>query len=78
VTKGETVVFSFTFHVCRTWTGFGRSKNDVISERGSEGGWRKLHNDELHNLYSSLNTVTIISEKTRWVEHVKYTRERKK
>jgi hypothetical protein len=32
-------------------------KNYVISERGSEGGWRKLYNDELHNLYSSLNIV---------------------
>jgi hypothetical protein len=61
---GNHSFFPFTFHVCRTWTGVGRSKNDVISERGSEGGWRKLHNDELHNLYSSLKTVTIISEKT--------------
>jgi hypothetical protein len=24
------------------------------------GGWRKLHNDELHNLYSSLNIIRII------------------
>jgi hypothetical protein len=49
-------------------------KNDVISDKRSEGGWRKLHNDELHNLYSSLNIVTIISKKTRWAEHVKYMR----
>jgi hypothetical protein len=23
-------------------------------------GWRKLHNEELHNLYSSLSTITIV------------------
>jgi hypothetical protein len=28
-------------------------------------------------LYSSLKTVTIISEETRWVEHVKYTKEKR-
>jgi hypothetical protein len=30
-----------------------------------------LHNDELHNLYSSLNIVRLIkSRRMRWVEHV--------
>jgi len=24
------------------------------------GGWRKLHNEELHNLYTSLNIVRMI------------------
>jgi hypothetical protein len=24
-------------------------------KREEDGSWRKLHNDELHNLYSSLN-----------------------
>jgi hypothetical protein len=24
------------------------------------GGWRKLHNEELHDLYSSLNIIRII------------------
>jgi hypothetical protein len=24
------------------------------------GGWRKLHNEELHNLYSSLSIITMI------------------
>jgi hypothetical protein len=35
------------------------------------GGWRKLHNEELHNLYSSSNIIRIIqSRRMRWVGHV--------
>jgi hypothetical protein len=31
----------------------------------------ELHNDELHNLYSSLNIVTVIkSRRMRWAGHV--------
>jgi hypothetical protein len=33
--------------------------------------WRKLHNDELHSLYSSLNNVRVIkSRRVRWAGHV--------
>jgi hypothetical protein len=39
--------------------------------RGEDGSWRKLHNDELHNLYSSPNIVRVIkSRRMRWAEHV--------
>jgi hypothetical protein len=32
------------------------------------GSWRKLHNEELQNLYSSPNVINIIkSKKMRWV-----------
>jgi hypothetical protein len=35
------------------------------------GGWRKLHNEELHNLYSSPSIIRIIkSRMMRWAEHV--------
>jgi hypothetical protein len=35
------------------------------------GGWRKLHNKELHNLYSSPIIIRIIkSRRMRWVGHV--------
>jgi hypothetical protein len=32
------------------------------------GGWRKLHNEELHNLYSSRNRIRMI--KSRWMRWV--------
>jgi hypothetical protein len=40
-------------------------------KREEDGSWRKLHNDELHGLYSSLNIVRVIkSRRMRWVGHV--------
>jgi hypothetical protein len=30
-------------------------------KRDEDGTWRKLHNDELHSLYSSLNIVKVIT-----------------
>jgi hypothetical protein len=38
---------------------------------GVTGGWRKLHNEELHNLYSSPSIIRIIkSRRMRWTGHV--------
>jgi hypothetical protein len=35
------------------------------------GGWRKLHDEELHNLYSSTSIIRIIkSRRMRWAGHV--------
>jgi hypothetical protein len=40
-------------------------------KRGEDKSWRKLHNDELHSLYSSPNIVMAIkSRRMRWAEHV--------
>jgi hypothetical protein len=40
-------------------------------KREEDGSWRKLHNDELHSLYSSPNIVRVIkSRRLRWVGHV--------
>jgi hypothetical protein len=34
---------------------------------GVTGGWKKLHNEELHNLYSSPSIIRIIkSRRMRW------------
>jgi hypothetical protein len=40
-------------------------------KREEDGSWRKLHNDELHNLYSLPNIVRVIKSRgMRWVGHV--------
>jgi hypothetical protein len=40
-------------------------------KRDEDGSWRKLHNDELHSLYSSPNIVSVIkSRRMRWAGHV--------
>jgi hypothetical protein len=40
-------------------------------KREEDGSWRKLHNDELHSLYSSPNIVRVItSRRTRWAGHM--------
>jgi hypothetical protein len=44
---------------------FGAKRNEVT------GGWRKLHNEELHDLYSSSSIIRIIrSRRIRWVARV--------
>jgi hypothetical protein len=36
---------------------FGPKKDEMI------GGWKKLHNEELHNLYSSPNIIRMIKSR---------------
>jgi hypothetical protein len=44
---------------------FGPKRDEVT------GGWRKLHNEELHNLYSLPNIIIMIKQRRmRWAGHV--------
>jgi hypothetical protein len=44
---------------------FGPKRDEVTGE------WRKLHNEELHNLYSSPHIIRQIkSRRMRWAGHV--------
>jgi hypothetical protein len=40
---------------------FGPKRDEII------GGWRKLHNEELHNLYGTPNIIRMMkSRRMRW------------
>jgi hypothetical protein len=44
---------------------FGRKRDEMT------GGWRKLHNEELHGLYSSPSKIRVIkARRMRWAGHV--------
>jgi hypothetical protein len=59
----------------------GKHRFKVFLEQGGEeniwgkreevtGGWIKLHNEKLHNLFSSLDLIRVIkSKKVRWAGH---------
>jgi hypothetical protein len=83
VTK-QPIIFPVVLYGCETWSPtvreehklrvfenrvlrriFGPKRNRVT------GGWRKLHNEELHNLYTSPGIIRIIkSRRMTWAGHV--------
>jgi hypothetical protein len=80
----KTIILPVVLYGCETWFLTVREEhklrmfeNRVLrrifgpKRDGVSGGWRKLHNEELHNLYSSPLIIRIIkSERMRWVGHV--------
>jgi hypothetical protein len=79
----ETVILPLVLYGCETWSltlveehRLRVFENRVLRrifgpKREEDGSWRKLHNDQLHSLYSSPNNVTVIkSRRIRWAGHV--------
>jgi hypothetical protein len=79
----KTVILPVVLYGCETWTLTLREEHRLRvfenrelrrifePKREEDGSWRKLHNDELHDLYSSPNIVKVIkSRRMSWARHV--------
>jgi hypothetical protein len=60
----KTIILPVVLYRYETWSLTLRERDEVTGE------WRKLHNKELHNLYSFLNIRQSKSRKMRWAGHV--------
>jgi hypothetical protein len=80
----KTIILPVVLYGCETWPLILRQKskpmvfeNRVLrrifgpKRNGVTGQWRKLHNEELNDLYSSPNIIIVIkSRRMRWAVHV--------
>jgi hypothetical protein len=85
------IILLVVLHGCETWSltlseehRLMVFENSVLSRicgpKRDEvtGGWRKLHNEELHDLYSSSSLIRIIkSRRMRWVGYVAQIKEKR-
>jgi hypothetical protein len=81
---GDTIIFPVVLYGCETWSLTLRKKHrlrvfvnsvlkNIFGLKRDEaiGDWRKLHNEELRNLYSSPNIIRMIkSKRMRGAGHV--------
>ena len=80
----RTTILPFVLYRCENWSLTWREERKlrvfenmvlrrIFGARCDEvtGEWRRLHNEELHDLYSTLNIVRVIkSRRMRWAGHV--------
>jgi hypothetical protein len=80
----KTIILPVVLYGCKTWSltlreehgprVFGnRALGRIFGPKRDEvvGGWRKLHNEELHNLYCSPSIIRMIkSKRMKWAGHV--------
>ena len=86
ITIYRTIIFAVVLYGCETWSLTLQEERKlrmfenmvlkrIFGPRRVEvtGEWRRLHNKELNDLYSSPNTVRVIkSRRMRWARHVVY------
>jgi hypothetical protein len=71
----KTIILPLVLYGCETWSLTLREEHRlrvfedrvlrrIFEPKGDEvtGDWRELHNEELHNLYSSPNIIRMISQ----------------
>jgi hypothetical protein len=87
----KTEILPVVLFGCETWSLTGREEHKlkVFENRvlrrifgpkrdGVTEGWRKLHNEELHNLHSSPSIIRIMKlRRMRWAGHVARTGEKR-
>jgi hypothetical protein len=80
----KTIILPAVLYGCETWFLILREEHKprvfenrvlkrIFSPKSDEvtGEWRKLHNEELHILYSSPDIIRQVkSRRMRWVEHI--------
>jgi hypothetical protein len=80
----KTIILPVVLYGCETWSLALREEyrlrvfenrvlRRIFGQKMAEvkGGWRKLHNKELHDLYSSPSIIRIIkARRVRWAGHV--------
>jgi hypothetical protein len=71
----KNIILPVVLYGCETWSLTLREKHRLFENRMLRrifgprrnevtGDWRKLHNDELHNLYSSPNIIRMIKSRS--------------